>query len=212
MGKPSFIIIGSERSGTTTLFDYISQHPQFCKPYQKEIEFFDKHYEKGVSWYEQQFNQGFTGEATPTYYWNPAAPKRVHDYNPDIKIIHISRNESEAVYSKYWQQVSKGVEKFSFDDAIKYEATRTEGELNRVLNLPYNYYPALYSEFAYRDRYSKRHMENWKKLFNVYEIDFRSLVDKPNETMKSLFAFLELEEFEIKPCHSNKGIDYPPMK
>lgn len=51
------LIIGAMKSGTTTLFDHLSRHPQIAPCVIKEPTFFcfDEVYERGFDWYENQF-------------------------------------------------------------------------------------------------------------------------------------------------------------
>lgn len=53
--KPSFLIIGTQKGGTTSLYQYLLQHPQMLAAQQKEIHFFDLKYELGDGWYLSQF-------------------------------------------------------------------------------------------------------------------------------------------------------------
>lgn len=202
MGKPSFIVIGMERAGTTSLYHNICKHSQVLPAYCKEIEYFDRHYDKGDDWYHLQFKEGFTGEATPTYYWNPQAPERIRRYNPDMKIILLKRPFEDIVFSKYNQQVAKGVETLDFENALAYEHLRTAGELERTRALPYNYYPTLFCEYSYKERYSERHLYNWE--------DFDMLILEQGYEMKTVFEFLgldnEVHEWDIL----NQG-NYNPM-
>lgn len=203
MGKPSFIVIGMERAGTTSLYANICQHPKVKPAYCKEIEYFDRYYDKGHDWYEMQFQDRYTGEATPTYYWSPVAAERIKKYNPDIKIILIRRNFEELVWSKYHQQVAKGVEKLSFAEALRLEHLRTMGELERTRALPYNYFPSAYCEYAYKGRYSESHFDKWK--------DFDLLELNQDYDMKTVFDFLELSRCEVKKFKLNSG-SYPKMR
>lgn len=173
MGRPSFIIIGAERCGTTSLYSNICMHSEILPAYQKEIEYFDRYYENGDDWYHLQFQDGITGEATPTYFWNPAVPARIRRYDRNIKLIFIKRDKNQAIKSKYRQQVAKGVETLSYEQALDCEELRIRGELDRTFNLPYNYYPSLYVEHAYTDRYDyEKHLNNWVG-FNFLEIQVR---------------------------------------
>ncbi|HLX39623.1 MAG TPA: sulfotransferase, partial [Ktedonobacteraceae bacterium] len=52
---PDFLIIGAPRCGTTSLFYYLSEHPQIVPSTTKELHFFDDHYAKGMRWYRAQF-------------------------------------------------------------------------------------------------------------------------------------------------------------
>src|SRR5205085_1903313 len=52
---PDFIIIGVARGGTTSLYEYLIEHPNIVGASRKEVHFFDNHYRKGMSWYRGQF-------------------------------------------------------------------------------------------------------------------------------------------------------------
>ena len=52
---PSFIIIGFPRCGTTSLYNYLIQHPSIAPPLKKEIFFFGANFDKGINWYKQYF-------------------------------------------------------------------------------------------------------------------------------------------------------------
>ena len=97
---PDFIIIGAMKSGTTSLFHYLRQHPSLTPSYKKEVHFFDggrkpsaDNYEKGKSWYQSHFplkwsvrNDRKTFEASPLYIFNPLAPQRIYELLPDAKL------------------------------------------------------------------------------------------------------------------------------
>ena len=58
--KPDFIIIGASRSGTSSLFRSLIQHPDLAGPKSygnaKELHYFDNKYERGMSWYLNMVN------------------------------------------------------------------------------------------------------------------------------------------------------------
>ncbi|MEH7322822.1 sulfotransferase domain-containing protein, partial [Cytobacillus firmus] len=68
---PHFLIIGAQKCGTTSLYNYLIQHPNIISAKHKEIHFFDYNYNKGSNWYINQFpllpsnKDIITGEATP---------------------------------------------------------------------------------------------------------------------------------------------------
>jgi hypothetical protein len=53
--KPNFLIIGAQKAGTSSLFYYLSQHPDIDLPSEKELHFFDIQYENGIEWYSTLF-------------------------------------------------------------------------------------------------------------------------------------------------------------
>ena len=83
---PNFIIIGTVRSGTTSLYYNICEHPSVLPAAYDEIGFFDSNFHLGINWYRSMFptekkmeeikkDTGFaiTGEDTPFYFWKKEA-------------------------------------------------------------------------------------------------------------------------------------------
>jgi hypothetical protein len=72
--KPTFLIIGTQKGGTSAGIFYLNQHADVFMP-KGEPHFFDEHYDKGIEWYENQFFNGNKhyirkqqrGEKTPIY-------------------------------------------------------------------------------------------------------------------------------------------------
>lgn len=213
MTSPSFIIVGAERCGSTSLYSNICMHPKVTAAYQKELEFFDKNFSNGFGWYINQFRGTFSGEATPTYFWNPLAAERIKRYYPGTKIIVITRDVVDAVVSKYWQQVMKGVERRPLREAIFHERTITLGEIQR---LQHGFYPALFSEYAYTQRYSSEHLQMWKRMFGAIEVRLQDLAADPAATMRRVYEALGLEVPDgfIESVNwdvMNKGMNYPAI-
>ncbi|HEX5467593.1 MAG TPA: sulfotransferase domain-containing protein [Gaiellaceae bacterium] len=142
---PTFLIIGAQRAGTTSLFDYLLRHPDVSGPrgrdamvsWSKEIHFFDEKFGKGVDWYRSFFPLEATraryrrrgrnlqaGEATPYYMFHPAVPARVAETVPDVKLIAILRDPVERAYSHFQLNRRKGREKLSFEEALAAEPER----------------------------------------------------------------------------------------
>lgn len=81
MPRPDFIIAGVSRSGTTSLYRWLADHPAVGAAPQKEVRFFDDNYDNGMSWYEAQFpSEGILGEASPRYMAHPGG--RAADCRP----------------------------------------------------------------------------------------------------------------------------------
>ena len=57
---PDFLIIGAKKSGTTSLYRYLSNHPLILPASTKEIGFFDRYFQKGENWYRMNFPSFFT--------------------------------------------------------------------------------------------------------------------------------------------------------
>lgn len=141
---PDFMIIGTQKGGTTSLYSYLVQHPQIAPVLKKEIHYFSNHYRHGPSWYRAHFPLrsalaagAVTGEATPYYLYHPHAPARAAKLLPDVKLILLLRDPVERAFShfnmdKRW--FGNGDE--SFEEALAKEESRIGPPLQRMLQQP----------------------------------------------------------------------------
>lgn len=117
--QKNVIIAGSTKCGTTSLFEYLSNHPQICASAVKETRFFlDNSYplikpklrSEEVKNYEEFFSncspQQWKLEATPDYLYSLGTAEKIKNKLPDCRIIFILRNPEERVVSwfKYGKQ------------------------------------------------------------------------------------------------------------
>jgi len=131
----NFLIIGAQKSATTSIQSILSNHPQVFMPARKELHYFDKDYNfvaaaQSYEQYNKHFDLATTeiaiGEATPSYlYWNTAA-QRIAAYNPRIKLVVSLRDPIARAYSHWNMQRHRGNEKLGFDEAIELEKSRLE--------------------------------------------------------------------------------------
>lgn len=145
--KPDFFIIGTQKGGTTSLYNYLVQHPCVLSSNEKEIHFFSDKYHKGLSWYSGQLpslykkyrhalkihHKPLTGEATPYYIFHPLAASRIKQVCPNAKIIMMLRNPVDRAFSHYRYHVKLGEESLSFKEAIEAEASRLRGEVEKMM-------------------------------------------------------------------------------
>lgn len=74
MSDIGFLIIGAQKGGTTSLFEYMRRHPRIHMPPEKELEFFnrDHAFRRGWDWYMTKMTRGASGDAVcgeaSTYY------------------------------------------------------------------------------------------------------------------------------------------------
>lgn len=133
---PSFLIIGVQKGGTTSLLDYLCRQPHVVPAFIKEPHFFDLNFSKGPKWYRSFFplrshmkhlekaNSGsnvHTGEASPYYIYHPKAARRVTELLSDVKVIVALRDPTERAFSHYRHNVRKGREKRAFSQAVSEE-------------------------------------------------------------------------------------------
>jgi hypothetical protein len=157
-GLPSVLVIGAQRSGSTSLFNYLVRHPDVLPPFGKEIHYFDLHYTKGLRWYRGRFPYEYrlrggalTLDASPYYLMHPQAPARAARLLADAKLIALLRNPVDRAFSHYQHEVRDGRETLSFAEAIEQEPERLAGEEERLGADP-EYYSFNHHRFSYLRR------------------------------------------------------------
>ncbi|MGI9457225.1 MAG: sulfotransferase family protein [Aeoliella sp.] len=107
---PDFLIIGSPKSGTTSLYHYLQRHPGVFMSTPKEMSFFSKDevFARGLEWYGQLFQGArgdqICGEASTTYSRWPTYANtvdRIAERLPNAKLLYIVRSPVERLYSFY---------------------------------------------------------------------------------------------------------------
>jgi len=77
----------------------------------KELRFFSGRYQWGEAWYSRWFDERSEkaiGEKSPSYLVNPEAPERIHQWNPDVKLIFCFRDPIQRAYSHYCMALKSG--------------------------------------------------------------------------------------------------------
>lgn len=109
--RPDFLIIGAQKSGTSSLNRYLQIHPQIQGADVKEVHYFDRdeNYNKGPQWYREQFlfEPGkLCFEATASYFKGETCPARIAAFAPEIRLIVLLRDPAERVFSA-WNMYSQ---------------------------------------------------------------------------------------------------------
>ncbi|MGC3990119.1 MAG: sulfotransferase [Chthoniobacteraceae bacterium] len=163
--KPSFILIGAQRCGTTSLYWYLSEHPQIIPAAQKEVHYFDFNFASGPQWYAAQFakrgeekpgksenpDAWITGEASPYYLFHPLCAARVRAALPEARLLVMLRNPTDRALSHYQHETRLGNETLSFDEAIAREDERLQGLREKLVAEPLAHLQP-YQSFSYRAR------------------------------------------------------------
>ena len=132
---PNFLIVGAAKSGTTSLYEYLRQHPDIFMPEWKELSFFigdpfgPLHKVKKAEYYYKVFvkakRQEAIGEASTSYLFDEAAPKIIKKELGTVKILIVLRDPVAMSYSLYNHQVRREGETISnFETALAIEEDR----------------------------------------------------------------------------------------
>jgi len=197
---PDFMIIGTQKGGTTSLYRYLAKHPQLKPNYVvKELSFFDEYYNRGIDWYRSNFPIKRDGklyfEGCTHYLYHPSAPKRILETIPAVKTIALLRNPIDRAYSSYRHQVRAGRETLSFEDALQAEPERLQGERERLLSDP-AYVSYNYNHFSYieRGKYDEQ-IKNWFIHFpkgQMLILSSEAFFDNPGKVIEQCLNFLEV--------------------
>lgn len=196
--KVNFIIAGSQKCGTSALEGYLRTHPQICMGSgRKEIHFFDNEKLFQMSFIKYQYYHSFfkvephhkqVGEATPEYMWWHDAPKRMWQYNPDLKIIIILRNPIDRAFSHWKMMKKRGKDSISFLEAIKTEKERCRAAL------PYQH---RYYSYINRGLFAEQIRRIWHYFPPSQTLILRmeDLKQDPAMLLRKITDFLEVDSF-----------------
>jgi hypothetical protein len=226
---PDFLVIGTKRGGTTSMFNYLLMHPGVLGLYpqsrgKKSTDYFFKELDRGPRWYRSHFHTetyrrgrardlGYRpvgGEASPYYLWDPRIAARIHAVAPDVKVIALLRDPVERAWSHYQERVENDVEPLSFEEALAAEPARTEGELERMAADP-DYYSEPHDWYTYRARgvYLPQ-LLNWTSVFPTEQLlvlRSEDLYADVQGTVDTVAAFLGVPPAELpdrKPFNASK--------
>ena len=157
---PDFVIVGAQRGGTTSLYDWLSGHPAVAPASRKEVHYFDLHYGRGPRWYRAHFpirRPGMvTGEATPYLLFHPLAPEHVaRDLPAPTRFVVVLRDPVERAVSHYWHERRLGAETEPLAKALALEEGRLAGSAERVRRGEPSY-AHLHFAYAARGRYAEQ--------------------------------------------------------
>ena len=212
---PSFLILGGSRSGNTSLFAYLTEHPNIMPGSLKAFFFFQYFTNNKTSFYRSQFpikrKNLITCDSTSSYFVHPLIPARVHKLLPSAKLIVVLRNPVERAYSEFHYTVTLGSELTeNFEDVIKSELKRIEignkkPEL-KIENTNYNHFA-----FSHlRDGLYVQHLERWLKFFpneQLLVLHTKDLSTNFDNTLAKTFEFLNLPKYQIENRIEKNKID-----
>lgn len=163
---PDFLVVGAQRSGTTSLFSLLAEHPQVCRPaFSKGTGYFDVNYEKGERWYRGHFpvkaladvrtrrtGPARTFESSGYYMYHPLAAGRIAQDLPGVMIVMMLRDPVDRAASAHAHELARGFEdEPDFERALQLEPERLRGEVARIIADP-NYQSYSHRHHAYLGR------------------------------------------------------------
>lgn len=131
--KIDFFIVGAQKAGTSSLYQFLSQHKAIFLPAGKDFFAFNDDPVYGVPesklgvYYRNYAGQPLVGGSNVQIMAFPSAVQSLHEYNPDIRLIIMLRNPVDRAYSAYWMMRRSGRERCeTFEAALAAEDARVE--------------------------------------------------------------------------------------
>ncbi|GGQ55914.1 sulfotransferase family protein [Couchioplanes azureus] len=230
---PDFLVIGTKRGGTTSLWRYLIQHPLVPRLFPawntKTSHYFEENWPRGEAWYRSHFptrrqraalerkhgGPCKVGEAAPLYMFHPLVAGRVADLMPQARMIVLLRDPVERAFSHWKERRGEGVEPLDFAAALAAEESRTAGEKARLEAEPGYFSPAFdWYSYRARGRYLE-HLEPWLERFDrsqLFIVASETLYREPAQTYARILDFIGLPAFEL-PAYDvyndrpSKGMD-----
>lgn len=189
---PNFFLVGAQKAGTTSLYEYLRQHPQIYMSPVKEPSYFAPEQCAGgpvFTWesYLHLFAGASTelalGEATATYLWSAAAPLGIAARIPEARIVIILRSPIDRAYSQYLHMLTEGVTRRSFRAQIAVSLRHPETRFSHT-------WPFL--ELGMYHQQVTRYLRQFPR-YNIHICYYEEFARSPLRVMSELYAFLGVD-------------------
>ena len=203
---PTFLVIGAAKSGTTSLYHYLAQHPQiFMSPVKEpnyfafankppllngpgDTEFTHSTTVTSTARYQKLFDDApeihVCGEASPSSLYYPQASDRIADVIPDARIIAILRDPVERAFSNFVMMIMQCREPLqNFSDAIAQESAR--------LTSGWSYFWAYTGLGFYYEQLARYYRRFPARQIHVCLLE--DLSQSPQPTVSKLYEFIGVD-------------------
>lgn len=226
---PSFLIVGAQRCGTTSMYRALSQHPAILKPMlHKGVHYFDINYGQSMSWYRAHFPAvaqarrveratgctAMTYESSPFYLFHPLAAGRIALDLPTVKLLVLVRDPVERAYSAHAHELARGYETETFERALELEPARLAGEAERMTADPsYLSHSLQHHAYVARGHYADQ-LDRLEALFGegrIHVVDSGDFFSTPEQSYDRVTRFLGLPPLGYPPFERHNGRPRLPL-
>lgn len=221
---PNFLIIGGQKCGTTSLYSYLSAHPQILLSLKKEPSYFGDNYCKGVNWYRAHFPLEVTrrltarnaqspvmvGEASTASLFHPCAAEQAFKTNNKFKIVVMTREPVSRAISHYFFYRKKGMEVRPIERAFSEACSTFTSDLEtwRNWNGTISALESKIDTYLIRGLYDQQ-LEQWQNYFgqqNVLRLKSEEFSSNSELELEKVSEFLGINTFQpITTKRFNKG-------
>ncbi len=192
--KPNTLLIGAQKCATTSVYNWIAQHPEICGPSTlKDYAYFvnDGFFEKGIDLFEKDYiNEGYNDQkiilhGCVHYVYFKKAIDRIYDFDPNVKLLLVLRNPVDRAISAYRYAKKMNIENLDFKTALEKESERLTGSLSEKSELTY----VSHSKYGEQLEYLLKKFRKDQLCVVFYE----DVKDNPQKVVTSIFSFLEVD-------------------
>ena len=210
---PDYLIVGTQRGGTTSLQNALSEHPNITSArLRKGVHYFDTDYDRGPDWYRLQFPTRMyaglvqrrtggplrVGEASPYYMFHPLAPERIERDLPGVKLIVLLRDPVERALSHHKHEVRRGHEPLDLEAALDAEPDRLAGEADRIVRDQPHYVSFPHQTYSYvaRGHYADQVEALYRRFGEerVLVLSSERVFAEPIPALRRIMGFLDVPE------------------
>ena len=210
---PSFLTLGTQKGGTTTLHRLLAQHPEVFLPACKEVHYFSLHSQRDLAWYADHFSDALPdqrcGDITPYYLFHPQAPTRIRSALPDARLLILLRDPVERALSHYFHACRHGFERLELEAALEAESDRLQGAEAALARAGGQHFS--HQKHSYRARgHYERQIQAYRQQFPDHQIlvlQSEQLFAQPEHCWAMVLAFLDLSPWPLPPMEAaNRGL------
>jgi hypothetical protein len=170
---PHFLVLGTQKGGTTSLHKLLAQHPQVFLPACKEVHYFSLHDQQPLNWYAEHYREARPGQRrgdiTPYYLFHPRAPQQIRNVLPNAQLIVLLRDPVERALSQVFHAQRHGFEPLELEAALAAEAERLAGAEERLREPGSTDYGHQKHSYVSRSRYEQQ-LERFEALFPARQL------------------------------------------
>ena len=185
------MIIGAMKSGTSSLYSYLCEHPQICPCKIKEPEYFSDKQSHGSDilgyeglWDFNSKQHKYALEASTGYTKFPTEkdiPKKIFAYGLRPKFIYLVRDPIDRIESHI--NFMKGMPEY--DNNIEYDLEYMQNISNYSLQL---------------QQYEEYFSEN-----DILVLEFSNFIKSPHQSLQKVCEFLEIKEMDFNVRYDIKN-------
>lgn len=214
---PNLFLVGAPKCGTTSMHNWLSQHPEifmsepkeplyFCTDHIREADAYQqkrsyvfkyRDAESYFSLFNEADNEKYVGESSTRYLSSLEAPQKIYEHNPKAKIIIMLRDPVDFMYSWHSEQLRQTTEDIDdFKKALQMEEKRKKQEsMPSIVKCPFDIFYREWASFS-------RQINNYRRYFPDEQIKILLLEEikqSPENIYTELLKFLQVEDTEFLP-------------